>query len=79
VFLCLSGLPGSALARDHDRADAEFAKAVVDLLFAVAAVGGDRTRWSAGASGDPFDRRGKLRGVGRAALFDGVVLPCSTV
>jgi len=48
-------------------------KGVVDFLFAVAAVGGDRPGWSAGSSGDPFDRRGKLWGVGRVALFDGEV------
>jgi hypothetical protein len=73
VFLGLSGLARSALARDHDRADAHSVKGVVDFLFAVAAVGGDRPGWSAGSSGDPFDRRGKLWGAGRVALFDGEV------
>ena len=73
VFLGLSGLAGFALAGDHHGADAQVVQGVVDLLLAVAAVGGDGAGRAAGAAGDPFDRGGELGCVGRVALLDGVV------
>jgi hypothetical protein len=45
----------------------------VDAGVAVAAVGGHRSGWPAGAAGGTGDGRGKLRRVGRVARFDGVV------
>ena len=73
MFLGLSGLARFAFAGDHHGAHAQLAEGVVDLLLAVAAVGGDGAGRAAGTAGDPFDRGGELRRVGRVALLDGVV------
>jgi hypothetical protein len=50
VFLGLSRLGWCAFAGDDDVADAEVVQGVVDILLAVAAVGGDDSRRAAGAS-----------------------------
>jgi hypothetical protein len=55
-FLGLPGFAGSALAGNHDIFDAEVVQGVVDGWFAVAAVGGHRSRCSPGAFLDAFDR-----------------------
>jgi hypothetical protein len=73
VFEGLSSLGGSALAGDDDVADAEVVLGVVDVLLAVAAVGGDDPRRSAGASVDAFDGRRETWGVGRVGVLDIVV------
>ena len=72
VFLGLSGLAGSALAGDHHVPHTQVVEGVVDLLFPVSAIGGDRAGWPAGAPGDPFDGGGELGRVGRVALLDGL-------
>jgi hypothetical protein len=46
---------------------------VVDLLFPVAAVGGDGAGCAAGTPGDPLHGGRELRRVGGVALLDGVV------
>lgn len=63
VFLGLSCLAGSALAGDDDGAHPELVQAVVDAVFAVAAVGGDRARLATGAPDDPLDRWGASAGL----------------
>ena len=45
--------------------DAEFVEVALYRCLAVAAVGGDRPGSVSGAAGNPFDRRGQLRGVRR--------------
>ena len=69
----LSGLAGSALARDDDGPHAEVVQVVLDARLAVAAVGGDGARAPAGAGDDPGDGGRELRGVGGVAALDGVV------
>src|SRR5512132_4246281 len=73
MFGGLAGLAGSALAGDHDGAHAYLVQVVVDLLLAVAAVGGDGAGYSLGAVADSLDRRGQARRVGRVARLDVVV------
>ena len=73
MFFGLSGLAGSALAGDHHVPHTQVVEGVVDLLFPVSAVGGDRAGWPAGAPGDPFNGGCELGRVGRVALLDGVV------
>jgi hypothetical protein len=46
---------------------------LVDLVFAVAAVGGDRAVWAAGAPGDPLQGGSELGRVGGVASLHGVV------
>jgi Group II intron, maturase-specific domain len=62
-----------SLARDDDVGDAEGVQVVLDAGLAVAAVGGDRPRWLAGAGGNPGDRRCQLGCIRRGADLDGVV------
>ena len=64
------GLP---LRGQHDVAHAGGAQVVLDALFAVAAIGGDRSRRAPGAPLDPLDRRLEHRRVGRVAGLDVVV------
>ena len=64
VFELAARGAGFAFARDRHAAHAEFVQVAFHRGFAVAAVGGDRARCASGASGDPFDRRGQLRGSG---------------
>jgi hypothetical protein len=73
VFEGLSSPGASALAGDDDVADAEVVQGVVDVLLAVAGVGGDDPRRSTGASVDAFDGRRETWGVDRVAVLDIVV------
>ena len=73
MLLGLSGLAWFAFAGNDDGAHADVAQGFVDLLFAVAAVGGDSPWCPTGAVGDPLDGGSQLWGVGGVALLDGVV------
>ena len=66
-------LRGFAFAGDHHVGDTEVTQLLVDLGFAVAAVGGDRARRTPGAFLDPRHRGGQLRGIGRIARFHSVI------
>src|SRR3954463_173136 len=73
VFHGPAGCGGFALAGNDDVPHAQVAQRVIDALLAVAAVGGDLARWSAGPAGDPLHGRGELGCVGGVALLDVVV------
>src|SRR3954463_3331774 len=72
VFLGPAGCGGFALAGNDDVPHAQVAQRVIDALLAVAAVGGDLARWSAGRAG-AVHGRGEWGGVGGVALLDVVV------
>ena len=73
MFLGLSGSARFAFAGDQHGAHTQLAEGVVDLLFAIAAICGDGAGRPGGTAGDPLDRGGELRRVGRVALLDGVI------
>src|SRR5271166_5839383 len=73
VFELAARRSGFALARDRHAAHAEVVEIAFHRRLAVAAVGGDRPRCASGASGDPCDCRGQLRGVGRVPHLDIVI------
>ena len=73
VFELAARGAGFARAWDRDAAHTELVQVAFDRCLAVAAVGGDRAWRAPGAAGDPFDRRGQLRGVGRVPDLDVVV------
>jgi hypothetical protein len=72
-FLGLSGFAWSASAGNHDLADTEVVEGVVDCLFAVAAVSGQRPRWPSGPFRDAFDCRCQAGRIGGVAGLDVVV------
>jgi hypothetical protein len=72
MFFGASGRRGSTSAGDHNGRHAEVVRLLVNLGFAVAAVGGDRARY-AGAFLNPSHCRDQLRRVGRIALFHRVI------
>ena len=73
-FLGLPGLAGSALAGNDDVSDAEIVQVIVDAGFAVAAVGGHRSRLSSRCGAMTRSTAGFSRGrIGRVAGLDVVV------
>src|SRR4029453_6830365 len=66
-------LAGSAFSGDDDGAHAEVVQGVIDVLLAVAAVGGHGPRRAAGPGADAACRWGRAGGVGRVAVLDIVV------
>src|SRR4029077_16895310 len=68
MFFGASGRRGFTSAGDHHGRHTEVVKLLVDLGFAVAAVGGDRARCAPGAFLHPRHRGGPLRRGGRSAL-----------
>ena len=73
MFLSTSGLRRFAFAGDDHVLDAQLGELLVDLGFAVAAVGGDAAWRAPGAFDDPLHRRGQLRRIGRIALLHRVI------
>ncbi len=73
MFLSTSGLRRFAFAGDHHVLDAQLGELLVDLGFAVAAVGGDGGWGAPGAFDDPLHRRGQLRRIGQIALLRRVI------
>jgi hypothetical protein len=72
-FLGLSGLAGSAPARNDDVSDTEIVQVILDAGLAVAAVGGHRSRLPSGAADDSFDSGFQPRSIDRVARLHVVV------
>ncbi len=73
MFELEAGSAGFALAGNGDTADTDRVQVAFEGCFAVAAVGGDRARWAAGAAGDPLDRGSQLWRVRRGALWSRMI------